>query len=192
MQEKATSNVMGQAIAKRRRELNMTAEELAKRLGKSRATIYRYESGRGGSLSAKALLPLAVALKTTPAALLGLDEAKNDLTADERLLLKKYGELDGEGKSAVQAYVDELWQRQATADEIKSARVWEPKLTERDLLRVEKDFEAMRMASAAYMEDVEDKEAFAAAIKGVMLDAKLKAKKTYTPKKYRRRGNDDA
>ena len=73
-------------------------------------------------------------------------------------------------------------------DEHKTAN-WSPKLTEADLRQVNKDFAEMKMASAAYMndlEDVKDKAAFEKAVKSVMLDAKLRAKKTYTPKKYRK------
>ena len=34
---------IGERIKQRRLELNLTVDELAKRLGKNRATIYRYE-----------------------------------------------------------------------------------------------------------------------------------------------------
>ena len=36
---------IGERIKKRRKELEMTADELADMIGKSRATVYRYENG---------------------------------------------------------------------------------------------------------------------------------------------------
>lgn len=36
---------VGERIKKRRKELGMTVDELAERVGKSRATVYRYENG---------------------------------------------------------------------------------------------------------------------------------------------------
>ena len=49
----------------------MSADDLAERLGKDRATIYRYESGKIKNLPAATLEPLAQALLTTPADLMG-------------------------------------------------------------------------------------------------------------------------
>lgn len=62
---------IGDRIRKRRMELGLSAEELGERLGKDRATIYRYESGKIKNLPAATLEPLAAALLTTPADLLG-------------------------------------------------------------------------------------------------------------------------
>ena len=49
----------------------MTSDELADELGKSRATIYRYENGDIKNLPTTILEPLAEALHTTPAYLMG-------------------------------------------------------------------------------------------------------------------------
>ena len=61
----------GERIKRRREELGLSVEEVAKRLNKHRATIYRYESDEIGTLPTDVLEPLAVVLNTTPAALLG-------------------------------------------------------------------------------------------------------------------------
>lgn len=61
----------GERIKQRREELGVSVEELAKRLGKHRATIYRYESNEIANLPTNVLEPLAVALETTPAELMG-------------------------------------------------------------------------------------------------------------------------
>ena len=176
---------VAETIANRRKELNLSVEDLAHILGKSRATMYRYETGKIDKLPAELILPLAVALRTTPGAILGWDEPKSLLTADEELVLKKYNSLSEEGKQRFLSGLDRAFNEY---DEHKTAN-WSPKLTEADLRQVNKDFAEMKMASAAYMndlEDVKDKAAFEKAVKSVMLDAKLRAKKTYTPKKYRK------
>lgn len=60
---------IGEKIRTRRRQLGMSAEELARRLGKNRATVYRYESD-AIEMPASLLLPLAEALDMEPDALM--------------------------------------------------------------------------------------------------------------------------
>ncbi len=62
---------IGQRIKERRKALKMSANDLGKRLGKDRSTIYRYENGEIENLPIDFLEPIAVALKTTPAYLMG-------------------------------------------------------------------------------------------------------------------------
>lgn len=62
---------IGQRIKERRKELKMSAEELAKKLGKDRSTIYRYEKGDIENLPLDILAPIADALDTFPAYLMG-------------------------------------------------------------------------------------------------------------------------
>ena len=69
----------GDRIKTRRVRLGLSVDELAARLGKNRATVYRYENNEISNFPAKVLEPLAKALETTPAALMGLGE---DLTAE--------------------------------------------------------------------------------------------------------------
>lgn len=56
---------VGEKIRTRRKQLGMTVDELAARLGKNRATIYRYESD-AIEMPASLLKPLADALDTLP------------------------------------------------------------------------------------------------------------------------------
>lgn len=65
---------IGERIKKRREELGISVDELAGKLGKNRATIYRYESSDIVKLPTTVLEPLANALKTTPAYLMGWEE----------------------------------------------------------------------------------------------------------------------
>lgn len=62
---------VGKRIKERRKELHMSVDELAKHLGKNRATVYRYENGEIENLPLDILDPLAEALKTTPQFLMG-------------------------------------------------------------------------------------------------------------------------
>ena len=72
---------IGQRISARRKELKMSADELAKKLGKDRSTIYRYEKGDIEKFPLDILEPIAKALNTTPAYLMGWGkEEKNNNT----------------------------------------------------------------------------------------------------------------
>lgn len=64
---------IGERIRTRRKELGLTAENLAEKLGISRATMYRYESGEIEKIPVTMLEPLAKALNTNPAYLMGDD-----------------------------------------------------------------------------------------------------------------------
>lgn len=62
---------IGQRIKERRKELDMTADELARRIGKNRATVYRYENGDIENLPIDVLKPIAKALDVAPQYLMG-------------------------------------------------------------------------------------------------------------------------
>lgn len=62
---------VGERIKRRRVELGMSAEQLAGILGINKATIFRYENGVIEKMPITILEPIAEALKTTPAWLLG-------------------------------------------------------------------------------------------------------------------------
>ena len=61
---------IGKQIKKKRKELGISVDQLAKRIGKDRSTVYRYESDDIGNMPISLLFPLAVALETTPQELL--------------------------------------------------------------------------------------------------------------------------
>lgn len=75
---------IGARIKARRKTIGMSAEELGRRLGKDRSTIYRYEKGDIENLPLDILEPIADALRTTPQYLMGWQETqqKNDVIAD--------------------------------------------------------------------------------------------------------------
>lgn len=61
-------------IRNRRLELGLSVDDLAARLGKNRATVYRYESNYIKTYSADVMEALATALETTPAYFYGYDD----------------------------------------------------------------------------------------------------------------------
>ncbi len=74
---------IGSRIKERRLYLGLSAEELGRRLGKDRATIYRYENGDIENMPLDVLKPLAETLETTPAYLAGWEIKKdNDTMSD--------------------------------------------------------------------------------------------------------------
>lgn len=59
----------------------MSVDELARRIGKDRSTVYRYESGGIDKVSVDMLEPLAAALETTPAYLLGMEYGSSEFSS---------------------------------------------------------------------------------------------------------------
>lgn len=82
---------IGDRIKIRRKQLGMSAEELAQRLGKDRSTIYRYEKGDIENLPLDILEPIAEALDTTPQFLMGWENVKkkNDIQTDIVLRMQR-------------------------------------------------------------------------------------------------------
>lgn len=70
---------IGERIKQRRIELGLSVDEVASRLGKNRATVYRYENSDIENLPTTVLEPLAKILETTPAYLMGWSESLYDI-----------------------------------------------------------------------------------------------------------------
>lgn len=92
---------IGNRIKERRKYLGMSAEELGRRLGKDRATIYRYEKGDIENLPLDILTPLAEALGTSPQYLMGWEKTKKDNEALADLIVRMRN--DGDFRAAVEA-----------------------------------------------------------------------------------------
>ena len=103
--------IIGKRIKERRKQLKISAEELGKRLGKDRSTIYRYEQGFIENLPLDILEPIAKALDTTPAYLMGWEESPiNELpepVIDDVLveLLAELSDLTEEERIKVSAFI---------------------------------------------------------------------------------------
>lgn len=70
---------IGEKIKKRRQELGLSVDELAKRIGKNRATVYRYESEEIMKLPSSVLVPIAEALDIKPSFLISDDDEPNNI-----------------------------------------------------------------------------------------------------------------
>lgn len=121
----------GDRIKQRRLELGLTADELANRIKKSRATIYRYENGDIENMPTTILEPLARALYTTPADLMGWEQtgkvkasASIDLynvhcnTEDECNLILSYRKLNDINKKKCSTYTNSLLASQELEEEL--------------------------------------------------------------------------
>lgn len=73
---------IGQRIRNRRKELKMSVDELAQRIGKDRSTVYRYENGDIGNMPLALVAPMVEALKMTPQELLSFFVIKSEWLAD--------------------------------------------------------------------------------------------------------------
>ncbi|NBH61601.1 XRE family transcriptional regulator [Anaerotruncus sp. 80] len=105
---------IGKRIKARRKELGLSAEEVAERMGVSAATVYRYESNYISNMGVDKLTPIATALKTSEAYLMGWTNNKSeidnpsDLTDAEQQLLEKYRKLNPEGRAKLLDYAIDL------------------------------------------------------------------------------------
>lgn len=72
----------GQRMKMRRKEIGLSAERVAEILGVSPATIYRYEKGDIEKVPGDLLQPIANALQTTPAYLMGWDSSGSSLPSN--------------------------------------------------------------------------------------------------------------
>ena len=70
---------IGERIKRRREALGLSADQVADKIGKNRATVYRYESNDIKNFPIEILTPLAEVLHTTPAYLMGWDVADGNI-----------------------------------------------------------------------------------------------------------------
>lgn len=111
---------VNERIKLRRKQLDLDVEQIIKQLGISKATYYRYESKDIEKLPVSILVPLAKVLRVTPAYLMGWEELPEvaKLSEEEMLLIKKYRQLDADGKEDVDDYINmKLSQAQRRAEE---------------------------------------------------------------------------
>ena len=73
---------LGEKIKARRIELSLSVDEVAEKIGRNRATVYRYENSDIGDIPTGVLETLAKALLTTPAELRGWED--DGLSARDR------------------------------------------------------------------------------------------------------------
>ena len=81
---------VGERIKNRRKQLGLSAEQIAAELGVSPATVYRYESNEIMNMRIDKLEPIAKALHTRPAYLMGWSEETSSAAEDTNLVTIHY------------------------------------------------------------------------------------------------------
>lgn len=106
---------VGERIKIRRKELGYNADYLAKHLGVSRSTIFRYEKGEIEKLPTDILEKLSSVLHTTPGYLMGWESESNDTK-----LLNLFNQLDEDRQENVITYTAEQLTEQKKVIELSS------------------------------------------------------------------------
>ena len=113
---------VGSRIREFRKRLGLSVDDVAEKLKKNRATIYRYESDDIENLPAPILEPLAKVLQTTPAELMGWEQSaaptSDDLPSNVCPIQTKKVPLLGTIAAGVPIYADENFDgyRECTED----------------------------------------------------------------------------
>ena len=94
-------------IKQKRLECGYTMKELAEKVGVSEATVSRWESGNLATMKHTKIMLLAKALKISPAMLFDAPATSSlSLTQQEETHIKKYRQLDADGKERVDYVLD--------------------------------------------------------------------------------------
>lgn len=86
---------IGEVVTKRRRELGLTLEDVGKRVGVTKATVLRWESGAIHNMKRDKIAALAAVLQLDPSVFVLPSEV---LTEEEKTLLKTFRSLGHDGK----------------------------------------------------------------------------------------------
>ena len=94
-------------IKQKRLECGYTMKELAEKVGVSEATVSRRESGNLATMKHTKIMLLAKALKISPAMLFDAPASPSfSLTQQEETHIKKYRQLDADGKEEIDDIID--------------------------------------------------------------------------------------
>ncbi len=96
---------IGEKIKECRKEIGMSAEDLASIIGVSPSTIYRYENNDISNMGIDKLKAIASALHTYAYVLLGWEKDDN-VTRDEMALIYKYRRLTSHSKELIDLILD--------------------------------------------------------------------------------------
>lgn len=193
---------VGKRIRQRRIEIGMTVDELANKIGKNRATIYRYENGDIENLPLPVLEPIAKALGIEPSDLLSTTDT---MSTEEKIVanLRKFNLsqekeiieniqtklvlLNKDSLNKTDDYISDLIEDKSEQKE--------PELTAKDekdiAKRLEAALEDLENQQEALMFsgeplDAHTRELLKASLENSIRIAKINAKEKYTPKKYKK------
>ena len=94
-------------IKQKRLECGYTMKELAEKVGVSEATVSRWESGNLATMKHTKIMLLAKALKISLAMLFDASASPSlSLTQQEETHIKKYRQLDADGKKEIDDIID--------------------------------------------------------------------------------------
>ena len=111
---------IGYRIKIKRREQSLTLEELSKKIGVSRQTLSRYETGVISNIPSDKIELLAEALQTTPSYLMGWEEndshkekpaivTDDELSPQKKYLVEKIRQMDDQQLAALDALIDSVY-----------------------------------------------------------------------------------
>lgn len=102
---------IGDRIKQRRIELGLSADYVADKLNKNRATIFRYENNYIKNVPTSILQQLARILSTTPSYLMGWEDDEDESNISDTVfdkLKESFDKLNDKGKDEAVKRVDEL------------------------------------------------------------------------------------
>ncbi|MBR3554721.1 MAG: helix-turn-helix domain-containing protein [Oscillospiraceae bacterium] len=117
---------VGERIKFRRKQLGITADTLAEKVGVSRSTVFRWEKGDIEKVPGDTLVPIANALSVTPAYLMGWEEPSPalsfNLTPTEADLVQTFRSLNPLGQEEALDHLHHLSEKDAFKKEGPSPR----------------------------------------------------------------------
>jgi len=117
---------VGQRIKARRIELEMSMEQLANKLGINRSTVYRYETGEIEKMPIGVIKPIAEALRTTPAYLMGWDQEEIDAASMQ--IAEKNAYYDSK-----ESFIEEISEMVLTPEDFKRMQQYAQMMQKADL-----------------------------------------------------------
>ncbi len=108
---------LGEKIRERRRELRLSQDQLADRMGTDRNTVYRHEHGLC-EMSACTLFQYAEALETTPGALSPARFRPEDGNAPDTSVASLLGRLSGESLEMIRQLAEHLLRQESKMQHI--------------------------------------------------------------------------
>lgn len=97
---------IGDRIKQKRKESNLTLEELGERTGLTRFLIHKYEKGIITNIPSDKIEKIADALSTSPAYLMGWEDKKEDDISFDDFRFALYGEVKDLTEEQKQAILD--------------------------------------------------------------------------------------